>query len=107
MEQRCCLSVAKVLSVLLVLWWVFFVIASHGMSVTSLVESVVPGTVLVVALIAWRWNLAGGIIFVLLGMAYVGWMWGRMYMETYYFVAGPFILTGALFILAGMLKLRR
>lgn len=94
------LIIAKILSVLLVLWWTIFVLLSHGFTLVSLIESVVPLIVLVVTIIAWRWNLIGGLLFVLLGIFYIYMAWGRMPLSVYFFVSGPVILTGILFILA-------
>jgi hypothetical protein len=91
---------AKVLSVLLVIWWSIFVLLSHGFSLVSLIESVVPLIVLIITIIAWRWNVVGGFLFILLGIFYMYITWGRAPLEIYFFVPGPVILAGLLFVLA-------
>ncbi|MBU1026536.1 MAG: hypothetical protein KKA31_02280 [Candidatus Margulisbacteria bacterium] len=97
---------AKILSVALVLWWTFFVFASHGFSFASLIETSVPLIILAITIIAWRWNTIGGVLFVLLAAFYVYLVWGAAETETYLLVSGPPALTGLLFILAEALKRR-
>ena len=94
------LLTAKSLSALLVLWWIFFAVASHGFTPVALIESLVPLVVFIATLIAWRWNIAGGLLFMLLGALYICLMWGRTQFVTYIFVSGPLFLTGLLYISA-------
>jgi hypothetical protein len=98
------LFAAKLLSAVLLLWWTAFVLLSHGFTLVSLIEGIVPIMVLVTAFVAWRWNFAGGLIFVLLGVLYIVLSRGCRPLEVCLFVAGPPILTGLLFILAGALR---
>ncbi len=98
------LWVAKILSIALVLWWTYFVFASHGFSFVSFVESSVPLVVLAITIVAWRWNTLGGILFIIVAAFYVFLVWGAAQTETYLLVSGPPALTGLLFILAEALK---
>jgi hypothetical protein len=98
------LFAAKLLSGVLFLWWTAFVLLSHGFTLVSLIEGIVPIMVLAAALVAWRWNFVGGLIFVLLGILYIVLSKGCRSLEVCLFVAGPPILTGLLFILAGALR---
>ncbi|MEE8638251.1 MAG: hypothetical protein V3T21_04300 [Candidatus Margulisiibacteriota bacterium] len=102
--RRYALILAKIMSVLLVLWWTFFVIQSHGLCAVSTIEGFIPLAVLFVASIAWRSHFTGGLLFILLGILFIGWMRGCMFADTYFFVCGPLFLTGVFFTLAGLLR---
>jgi hypothetical protein len=102
--NKAILAAAKTLSALLFLWWTAFVLLSHGFTFVAMIEGIVPIIVLVTALVAWRWNLSGGILYVLLGVLYLLMVRDFSQVGVYLFVAGPPILTGALFILAALLE---
>jgi hypothetical protein len=102
--RRHTLILAKIMSVLLVLWWAFFIITSHGLCAVSTIEGFIPLTVLFVTSIAWRSHFAGGLLFILLGILFIVWMRGCMFADTYFFVCGPLFLTGILYVLAGLLR---
>ncbi|MFC1568539.1 hypothetical protein ACFL37_02435, partial [Candidatus Margulisiibacteriota bacterium] len=89
------------------LFWTAFVLLSHGFTFVAMIEGIVPIIVLVIALVAWRWNLSGGVLFVLLGFLYIVLAWGRMQAIVYLIVAGPPVLTGALFIVAALLERKK
>ena len=60
-------------------------------------------TLLIVAVlvVSWRREWIGGILFIAAGALYVVWAWGRPFAKLYVFllIAGPSVLTGALFLL--------
>lgn len=101
--KRGCLIAGKILSVLLILWWTFFVVSSHGVCAIYTIESLFPLLVLLVTSVAWRRHLMGGFLFIFLGLLNIGWMWGCMYFETLSYVFGPLFLAGLLFVAAGAL----
>ena len=55
--------------------------------------------VLLVLALAWRHELAGGILFVLLGVLYVVLTLGRMHWSAPGAISGPLFVIGALFII--------
>ena len=57
-----------------------------------------------VLLIAWKWELVGGVLYILLGLFYIWLAWGRFEGLTFLIVAGPVILTGVLFVLGGVFR---
>jgi hypothetical protein len=60
--------IAAIIGLVAGLWWVFFALASHGLSPDSLIEGgLVGGSILVATLIAWRWPFPGGILLVMEG----------------------------------------
>jgi hypothetical protein len=98
------LRIARILAVLLVVWWTTFVLLSHGFSLVTLIESIVPVAILAVTIVAWRWNLVGGIAFIAMGLFYIALAWQRMPLPYFFIVPGPFILTGIIFVMAGRMK---
>lgn len=104
MVRNISLAAAKILAIIIVLWWSFFVIMSHGFSLISLIESIIPLVLLGTSIIAWHFNRLGGVIFIFWGLAYVAFAWSTMQFMTYVFVSGPLILCGLLFVLAGSLS---
>ena len=55
--------------------------------------------VVVILLIAWRWEWVGGLLFVALGVFYIVMSWGRFPITNYIIMAGPLFLVGVLFFL--------
>jgi hypothetical protein len=100
MLKKLMLTVAKSLSIIIVLWWTFYILASHGFSLISLLESIIPLVLLGTTIIAWNLKKIGGVIFVLLGVGYIIFAWGVLSLTAYLLIAGPLILAGILFILA-------
>ena len=54
---------------------------------------------IIVILIAWKWELIGGIIFIILGMSYIIMAWNKFPFLTYLIISGPLFLVGVLFLL--------
>ncbi len=104
MVKRGCLIAARILSVLLILWWTFFVVSSHGVCAVLTIEALFPLLVLLVTWVAWNRHFMGGILFIFLGLLNIGWMWGCMYFDMLSYIFGPLFLAGILFIAAGALK---
>jgi hypothetical protein len=71
-----------------------------GETTLALLIHLVPTYILVIALIiAWRWELIGGILFICFGLVYIVWTWGRFPIVAYGAIAGPLFLVGILFLL--------
>ncbi len=94
----------RTLSALLVLFWVFFVFASHGLSIVTLIESVVWIVVLAATIIAWKREEIGAAIFIILGLLYVGLTWTKADWVIDLIVSVPFILTGILFWVSAVME---
>ena len=73
----------------------------QGFTWSSFILAMLPGTVLLIAtLIAWRYEIEGGFIFVLLGVLYLLLvMFSTVSIEALTVISGIPIFTGALFIL--------
>ena len=68
----------------------------------ALLMHLIPTFLIVAVLVvSWRREWIGGILFIVLGLLYVVWAWNRPFARWYVFlmIAGPPILTGALFLL--------
>ena len=77
---------------------------THGFWPTALalLLHLVPTLVIVAVLVvSWRREWVGGVLFIALGALYVAWAWNRPFARWYVFllIAGPPVLTGALFLL--------
>jgi lysylphosphatidylglycerol synthetase-like protein (DUF2156 family) len=70
-------------------------------TLTALVMHLIPALLVVVLLVlAWRWELVGVIAFTALAIAYVWMSWGRFPLLTYVLISGPLLLISALFFLS-------
>ena len=56
--------------------------------------------VVVLLVLAWRWELIGAVAFAGLAVTYVVMMWGRFPFVTYATIAGPLLLISGLFFLS-------
>lgn len=68
----------------------------------ALLMHLIPTLVLIAVLVvSWRREWIGGVLFIALGVLYIVWAWNRPFAKWYVFllIAGPPILTGALFLL--------
>jgi hypothetical protein len=71
----------------------------------ALFMHLVPTIIVLIALaVAWRWETAGALLFIGLAVFYIVWVWGRFPWITYLVISGPLFLTGALFLLNGLLR---
>lgn len=72
-----------------------------GTSLALLIHLVPTFLVLILLAVSWRREWIGGILFVLLGVLYVVWAWNKPFgvWSTLLMIAGPLVLTGALFLL--------
>ncbi len=68
----------------------------------ALLMHLIP-TFLIVAIlvVSWRHEWVGGVLYILLGVLYVAWAWGKPFARasTFALIAGPPILVGVLFLL--------
>ncbi|MBN2430454.1 MAG: hypothetical protein JXQ27_03220 [Acidobacteria bacterium] len=92
----------RILGILLAVFISIFALDVFGedFSLLALLMHLIPTAVIVVVLIiAWRWELAGGLLFLLLGVFYIWWTYGRFPLLNYVLMVGPCWLTGGLFLL--------
>ena len=95
----------RILAILLTLFISIFALDVFGeytglTLLVALVMHLVPTFIVLAAtLIAWKWEIAGGIIFILLGCAYIVMSWREFPSIAQLILAGPAFLTGALFLL--------
>ncbi len=60
--------------------------------------------IILVLVFSWKWELVGGIIFPLLGLAYIILAWGKFALVAYLFISGPLFILGILYTLGWYLK---
>lgn len=71
-------------------------------TIAALAMHLIPTLViLVVLVIAWRWEWVGGFLFVALGVLYITLFWEPSNLPAYLFISGPLFLDGILFLLDG------
>ena len=58
------------------------------------------GILLVVLMLAWRWEWMGGILFPGLGLLYLVTAWGQFDWSAYLVISGPLFLEGILFLIS-------
>ena len=72
-------------------WW---------QQIGALLIHLVPTYILIlVILIAWKWEQVGGIIFILFGLGYIALMGANFEWIAFLLVGGPPIITGGLFLI--------
>ena len=74
----------------------------HGLGETilALLIHLVPVYIVAIVLaIAWRWELIGAILFIVLALLYPVLNWGRFHWSAYWGISGPLVLLGVLFML--------
>lgn len=65
----------------------------------------IPSFVIIIFLmIAWKWELIGGLLFTILGILYIYMAWGEFSFVVYSLMSGPLFLIGLLFLFNGFLK---
>lgn len=65
----------------------------------------IPSFVIIIFLmIAWKWELIGGLLFTILGILYIYMAWGEFSFAVYSLMSGPLFLIGLLFLFNGFLK---
>ena len=95
--------ISRTLAVLLVIFWALFVLGSHGLTMTSLVEGILPLVLLIVTFIAWKHRITGGILFIIFGALYAVF---TNFVLIHLFIAGWQALAGILFIVDGAIRSR-
>jgi hypothetical protein len=54
--------------------------------------------VVIISVIAWRWEWVGAILFIASAVFYVVLAWGRFHWSAYVGISGPLVLVGVLFL---------
>jgi len=76
-------------------------------TLAALALHLIPTFLVVVLLVlAWRWELIGVVAFAGLAIAYVGLLWGRFPWVTYAAISGPLLLVSVLFLLSWRQRVR-
>lgn len=58
----------------------------------------IPTFILIALLVvSWKWEWIGGIAFLLLGIFYIVWVWGKFPLSVYFSISGPLFVIGILF----------
>jgi hypothetical protein len=71
----------------------------------ALLIHLIPTAILIgVLFLSWHREWIGGILYIVLGILYIVWAWGRFPVGTYVIIAGPLFVTGALFMLQWSLR---
>ena len=89
----------RILSILITAFWAYFVLASHGLSITTFKESGIWVALLVFTILAWRGQIIGKVGFLVMGLLYMIMTRGKMPYLTVFIVAGPVVLVGILYFL--------
>ncbi len=96
----------RVLCILLAIFVSMFALDVFGenaglwQTIGALLINLVPAAMVVVVLVvAWRWEWVGAVLFIALAILYVAWGWRRLPLIAYFSISGPAILVGALFLL--------
>ena len=67
----------------------------------ALVMHLTPTLIVIVLLVlAWRWEFVGVVAFAALAIVYIVVMWGRFPLSTYVVISGPMLLISVLFFLS-------
>lgn len=64
-----------------------------------LMHMIPTAMVVLVLVVAWRWEWVGGVLFAALGFLYIFAAWGRFPLSVYFTIAGPQFLMSYLFFL--------
>ena len=56
--------------------------------------------ILLVLIISWRKEWIGGIVYCMLGLAYIIFAWGKFHWSAYALIAGPLFIIGVLFFIS-------
>lgn len=90
----------RILGIIIIIFWLVFILLSHGISAATLAEMVVIILLTAALLIAWKWPGWGAMAYFALSLFYVILTWQRFSFSTVMFVTGPLLLVGLLFIIS-------
>lgn len=97
----------RILTILFALFISVFALDVFGerkgllLTLAGLVIHLIPTLLVILLLVlAWRWELIGVIAFASLGITYIILMWGRFPFGTYAAISGPLLLISVLFFLS-------
>ncbi len=70
--------------------------------IIALLMHLIPTAIfLLVLVVAWRWEMIGGFLFIALGVLYIALFWSPDQLPGYLIISGPLFLVGFLFLLDG------
>lgn len=95
---------SRVMGIALTVFYMIFVFTAHGIAYTSLTESIIWLVLLVILIIAWRWQGAGGLLYLLLALLYITMTLDNLSALSVLITCGPLALTGLLFIMSKYIK---
>ena len=71
-------------------------------TIVALMMHLIPTAIILIFLaIAWRWERAGGFLFIALGVLYFALFWDPSRWPAYLMISGPLFLAGVLFLFDG------
>lgn len=71
-------------------------------TIIALLMHLIPTAIfLLVLVVAWRWEMIGGFLFIALGVLYIALFWSPDRLPGYLIISGPLFLVGFLFLLDG------
>lgn len=71
-------------------------------TIIALLMHLIPTAIfLLVLVVAWRWEMIGGFLFIALGLLYIALFWSPDRLPGYLIISGPLFLVGFLFLLDG------
>jgi hypothetical protein len=78
---------------------------SAAQTISALAMHLIPTAIILVMLvIAWRWERLGALLFLLLAVGYIASLQGRFHWSVYVVIAGPLLLIGGLFLCDSLLR---
>ncbi|MCB0527106.1 MAG: hypothetical protein KDC61_04430 [Saprospiraceae bacterium] len=78
-----------------------------GENLIAFLIHLIPAFLCLAALIvAWRYRLAGGVLFLFLGIAFTFYFGTARHFGTFMLISVPLFVAGALFLLSGLVKVR-
>ena len=74
-------------------------------TIVALAMHLIPtGIIVLLLLVAWRWEWVGAAVFGMLGILYIYWSWGKFHWSAYLSISGPLFLIGILFLINWMYR---
>ena len=69
-------------------------------TILALLIHLIPTWIIVIVLVvSWHREWVGGILFIVFGVLYIAWAWGRFPWGVYLAISGPMFLVGVLFLI--------
>lgn len=74
-------------------------------TIAALAMHLIPtAVILIILVVAWRWEWVGGFLFIALGVLYITLFWDPSRLPAYLMISGPLFLVGLLFLCNGFYR---